>query len=121
MENSSMRWTKMKKTKLNPKHLYAIFAFLLSAVVVFCGVQIWQEYSSRQKDIDAYAPHRGYIDWGFSGRTLLHTGKYIKYPKNSNCQRWIKRETSLRIRRCRDVPAKGNYYRRLFDYWWTLY
>lgn len=57
-----------------------------------------------------YAPHRGYIDWGFSGRTLLHTGKYIKYPKNSNCQRWIKRETSRRIRRCRDVPAKGNYY-----------
>ena len=68
-----------------------------------------------------YAPQRGYIDWGFSGRTLLHTGKYIKYPKNSNCQRWIKRETSRRIRRCRDVPAKGNYYRRLFDYWWTLY
>ena len=36
-------------------------------------------------------------------------------------QSFIKRETSLRIRRCRDVPAKGNYYRRLFDYWWTLY
>ena len=33
-----------------------------------------------------YAPHRGYIDWGFDGKTLLHTGKYIKYPKNSNCQ-----------------------------------
>lgn len=45
----------MKKTKLNPKHLYAIFAFLLSAVVVFCGVQIWQEYINRQKDIDAFA------------------------------------------------------------------
>lgn len=45
----------MKKTKLNPKHLYAIFAFLLSAVVVFCGVQIWQEYSNRQKDIDTFA------------------------------------------------------------------
>ena len=28
-----------------------------------------------------YAPHRGYIDWGFDGRTLLHTGKYIKYPQ----------------------------------------
>ena len=28
-----------------------------------------------------YAPHRGYIDWGFSGRTLLHTGKYIKSCK----------------------------------------
>ena len=68
-----------------------------------------------------YAPHRGYIDRGFDGKTLRHTGKYIKYPKNSNCQRWIKRETSRRIRRCRDVPVKGNYYRRLFDYWWTLY
>ena len=68
-----------------------------------------------------YAPHRGYIDWGFSGRTLLHTGEYIKYPNNSNCQRRIKRDTSRRIRRCRDVPVKGNYYRRLFDYWWTLY
>lgn len=45
----------MKKTKFNPKHLYAIFAFLLSAVVVFCGVQIWQEYSNCQKDIDAFA------------------------------------------------------------------
>ena len=63
-----------------------------------------------------YAPHRGYIDWGFDGKTLLHTGKYIKYPKNSNCQRWIKRETSRRIRRCRNAPAKGNFYRRLFDY-----
>lgn len=23
--------------------------------MVFCGVQIWQEYSNRQKDIDAFA------------------------------------------------------------------
>ena len=68
-----------------------------------------------------YAPHRGYIDWGFHRRTLLHSGKYIKYPKNSNCQKWIKRETSRRIRNCREVPVKSNYYRRLFDYWWTLY
>ena len=68
-----------------------------------------------------YAPHRGYIDWGFDGNTLLHSGKHIKYPKNSNCQRWIKRETSKRARNHRDIPIKGNYYRRLFDYWWTLY
>lgn len=65
---------------------------------------------------DGYAPHRGYIDWGFDGRTLLHTDKYIKYPKNSNCQRWIKRDSSRRIRNCWDAPAKGNFYRRLFDY-----
>ena len=38
-----------------------------------------------------YVPHAGYIDYGFDGDTLLHSGKYIKYPKNSNCQRWMKR------------------------------
>ena len=68
-----------------------------------------------------YVPHAGYIHWGFDGDTLLHTGKYIKYPKNSNCQKWIKRETSRRIRCCKYTPRKGNFYRRLFDYWWTLY
>ena len=60
-----------------------------------------------------YVPHAGYIDYGFDGNTLLHSGKYIKYPKNSNCQRWMKRETSRKFRNCQD--------RRLFDYWWTLY
>ena len=117
-----------------------------------------------------HATHRRYIDWGFDGRTLLHTGKYIKYPrvylktpnapgqraflrcaasffleirqyscekmscatqkslaaghimsfqihpKNSRSQSWIKLETSRRIRSCRNAPAKGNFYRRLFDY-----
>ena len=69
----------------------------------------------------SYVPHAGYIDYGFDGDTLLHSGKYIKYPKNSNCQRWMKRETSRKFRNCQDLPRKGNYYRRLFDYWWTLY
>ena len=71
--------------------------------------------------IRRYVPHAGYIDYGFGGNTLLHSGKYIKYPKNSNCQRWMKRETSRKFRNCQDLPRKGNYYRRLFDYWWTLY
>ena len=69
----------------------------------------------------SYVPHAGYIDYGFDGDTLLHSGKYIKYPKNSNCQRWIKRETSRRFRNCKELPPKGNYYRRLFDYWWAMY
>lgn len=30
-----------------------------------------------------YVPHAGYVDWDFDGQTLLHSGKYIKYPKNS--------------------------------------
>ena len=68
-----------------------------------------------------YVPHAGYIDWGFKGDTLVHSGKYIKYPKNSNRQRWIKRASSRRVRNSIYTPQKGNYYRRLFDYWWTLY
>ena len=31
--------------------------------------------------LSGYAPHRGYVDWGFEGKALLHTGKYIKYSK----------------------------------------
>ena len=68
-----------------------------------------------------YVPHAGYVDWGFDGSTLLHSGKYIKYPKNSNCQRWMKRLTSKKARRYPELTRKGNQYRRLFDYWWTLY
>lgn len=68
-----------------------------------------------------YIPHAGYIDYGFGGDTLLHSGKSIKYPKNSNCQRWMKHTTGHRVRHFKDIPIKGNFYRRLFDYWWTLY
>lgn len=68
-----------------------------------------------------YAPHRGYIDIDFEGHSLLHSGEYIKYPKNSNCQRWMKRLTGKRLRTCKELPEKGNHYRRLFDYWWTMY
>ena len=68
-----------------------------------------------------YIPHAGYVDCGFDSTTLLHSGKNIKYPKHSHCQRWMKRLTSKKTRRCTDLVRKGNEYRRLFDYWWTLY
>ena len=68
-----------------------------------------------------YMPHAGYMDWDFTGRTLLHSGKYIKYPEDSNAQQWMKRRASRMVRKCADVPKKGNFYRRLYDYWWMLY
>ena len=83
-----------------------------------------QEKSDRRLAIvqlSGYAPHRGYVDRGFEGRTLLHTGKYIKYPKNSKCQRWLKRVSSKKVRSCPCLPRKGNGYRKVFDYWWSLY
>lgn len=69
----------------------------------------------------SYIPHAGYVDWNFENGRLVPTGKYIKYQKNSNRQQWLKRETNRRIRNSMDVPRKGNYYRRLLDYWWELY
>ena len=83
-----------------------------------------QEKSDRMLAIirtAGYGPHRGYVDWDFEGRTLLHTGKYIKYPKNSKCQRWLKRVSSKKVRAYPYLPQKGNGYRKVFDYWWSLY
>lgn len=86
----------------------------------------WKELEKSNRllaivQLPGYAPHRGYVDRGSMDKTLLHTGKYIKYPKNSNCQRWIKRAASKKVRTYPSLPQKGNGYRRVFDYWWTLY
>ena len=83
-----------------------------------------QEKSDRRLAIiqlSGYAPHRGYVDWDFEGKTLLHTGYYIKYPKNSKCQRWLKQVSGKKVRAYPSFPQKGNGYRRVFDYWWALY
>ena len=83
-----------------------------------------QEKSDRRLTIirlSGYAPHRGYVNRDFEGRTLLHTGNYIKYPKNSKRQQYLKRMSSKKVRVCPCLPQKGNGYRKVFDYWWTMY
>lgn len=84
-------------------------------------MQVRKEDRLLQIISQSYRPHAGYVDWDFSGPTLLRSGKYIKYPKNSSCQRWMKRLTSKKARHCPELKDKGNRYRRLFDFWWTLY
>ena len=69
----------------------------------------------------SYVPHAGYISWSYVDGQHVPTGTYIKYPKNSNRQRWCKKASSARVRKYMDLPSKGNSYRRVFDYWWTLY
>lgn len=66
-----------------------------------------------------YAPHIGYIMEYFNDGEWI-CKNYISYPKNSNCQRFIKRTTSRKVRRTKNV---GNYnkYRRLIDYWHIMY
>lgn len=67
-----------------------------------------------------YNPAAGYVDWAFVDGVYTPVGKYIKFPKNSNQQKYFKRYSN-RITRREDIPAKGNGYRKCFDYWWTLY
>lgn len=69
----------------------------------------------------SYIPHAGYTSWSYVNGQHVPTGAYIKYPKNSNRQRWCKKASSARVRKYMDLPSKGNSYRRVFDYWWTLY
>ena len=67
-----------------------------------------------------YIPRGPFVDWSFDGTTLLHSGYYIKYPRNSKEKKLLKRLTSKRVRRTLELPLKGKQYQRLLDYWWIL-
>ena len=67
-----------------------------------------------------YKPHAGYVDYDWVDGVWRQVGTHIKYPANSRLQRWAKKETSKRVRRD-DIPEKGNSYRKVFDYWNTMY
>lgn len=67
-----------------------------------------------------YNPAAGYVEWDEVDGKWQPVGKYIKYPKNSNMQRYLKRQSSKKARRS-DLPLKGNEYRKHSEYWWILY
>ena len=70
-------------------------------------------------NLKGYNPARGYVDWGMETGQWKPVGNHIKYPKNSNKQRFYKRYTKRIVRR-NELPRKGNGYRKCFDYWWAL-
>ena len=49
--------------------------------------------------------------------------QYIKYAKNSNMQKYLKKYSNRRLRmtELEDVPLKGNYNRKYTEYWWILW
>lgn len=67
-----------------------------------------------------YAPHIGYIDWDYVDGVWQPVGKYIKYPKNSVKQKFLKRQSNRKVRRS-DISTKGNGYRKCSEYWWIMY
>lgn len=69
-----------------------------------------------------YAPNMGYIMGDYEGlKTLLHSGLHIQYMKSSARQQYLKRKANHKVRKYRGLPKKGNQYRKVFEYWWTLY
>ena len=52
----------MKKTKAKSKLLYAVFALLLSAVVVFCGV-LWKKVSRMGVILSSFVGPAFYLFW----------------------------------------------------------
>lgn len=64
----------------------------------------------------------GYIIGDYEDlKTLRHSGLHIQYMKSSNRQQYLKRKANRRVRKYHGLPKKGNLYRKVFEYWWTLY
>lgn len=68
-----------------------------------------------------YKPMIGFIDYGLVDGVWQEVGNHIKYPRNSNYQRYLKQQSNKRVRRYKAEIPKGNSYRKLFEYWWELY
>lgn len=67
---------------------------------------------------DEYNPTAGRVSRGSGGERPDRV--FIKYPKNSKRQKQLKRYSN-KIARRKDIPCKGNGYRKWLDYCWKLY
>ena len=79
---------------------------------------------ARRKDIirgAGYNPTVGYIEYDYVDGVWMEVGNHIKYPRNSNAQRLLKRLSNKQVRKYTGIIPKGNSYRKIFDYWWELY
>lgn len=46
--------------------------------------------------------------------------KTPKRRKNSKVEGYHKRRSEKAVRRAQNLPPRGNSYRRLYDYWWSI-
>ena len=60
----------------------------------------------------------GYIECIWEKGVNKVVGKYIKYPKNSNLQKYLKRQSRRLIRRTSETFSNGNSYRKCMEYKW---
>ena len=65
-------------------------------------------------------PSAGYIPHAWIDGAWQPAGDYIRYPKNSNIQKYLKRETRRKVRRSEPFP-NGNGYRKCMEYRWQFW
>ncbi len=67
-----------------------------------------------------YLPRAGYIQCGWVDGVWEPIGNHIKYPKNSNRQKYLKRQSRRLVRRSEPF-SNGNSYRKCLEYQWHFY
>ena len=62
-------------------------------------------------------PRAGYVECDWIDGVWKPVGEYIKRPKNSNRQKYLKRQSRRLVRRSEPFP-NGNSYRKCMEYRW---
>ena len=65
-------------------------------------------------------PTVGYVDRAWVEGALQPVGDHIRYPKNSNIQKYLKRQSRRKVRRSAPFP-NGNAYRKCMEYRWQFW
>ncbi len=65
-------------------------------------------------------PRVGYVQCGWVDGVWKPVGEYIKYPKHSHMQKYLKRLSNRTVRRSGTFP-KGNAYRKCMEYKWQFW
>lgn len=65
-------------------------------------------------------PGIGWTEWGEKDGVWQPIGEYVRLPRGSEKEKFFKRHSNKIVRRSKGNYS-GNQYRRLFDYWWTIY
>jgi hypothetical protein len=65
-------------------------------------------------------PYAGYIRYDWIDGVRQPVGDYIRYPKHSNMQKYLKRLSNRTVRRSKTFP-RGNAYRKCIEYRWQFW
>ena len=65
-------------------------------------------------------PRVGEIDYTQVDGEYTPLGNYVKFPKHSKMQKYLKRQSNSMVRRS-DLTYNGNSYRKMMEYKWHFW